>query len=262
MYNISKGYPLANNGAKLGGTDFVPLTVNPDTGTLIFGTPSLPGGPTDRNNRNWSYGYDATAADPADKTGGVAPDGTIYLFKPFNSPAALTDSPLTNPTLAPEDPTETGVKDAHIIPGGIRVTGPDTTPGPGNGQIVPYTPVNLVADITGNQYYVDYSANTVKVSPEAVALIQNAPANIPNSNKIVVVYDYQSNMTLTDPKKTTPTPGFSADNPYLPMQVKVDYQTRDLIDVSIGVRIYDITNNRAQVIPSETKIKIGNSNRG
>ena len=46
------------------------------------------------------------------------------------------------------------------------------------------------------------------------------------------------------------------------MQVKVDYQTRDLIDVSIGVRIYDITNNRAQVIPAETKIKIGNSNRG
>ena len=41
----------------------------------------------------------------------------------------------------------------------------------------------------------------------------------------------------------------------------MDYQTRDLIDVAIGVRIYDVTNNRAQVIPVETKIKIGNSNR-
>ena len=70
-------------------------------------------------------------------------------------------------------------------------------------------------------------------------------------------------MTLTDPTKpySFSVPG-TPDNTYAPMQVKVDYQTRDLIDVSIGVRIYDITNNRAQVIPSETKIKIGNSNRG
>ncbi len=45
------------------------------------------------------------------------------------------------------------------------------------------------------------------------------------------------------------------------MGVSVDYQTRDLINVSIGVRIYDISTDRAQVIPSETKIKIGNSNR-
>ena len=64
---------------------------------------------------------------------------------------------------------------------------------------MPYTPVNSAAVITGNQYAVDYSANTIKVSPEAVTLIQNASASIPNSNKITVVYDYQANMTLTNP---------------------------------------------------------------
>lgn len=266
VFNISKGYPLTNNGTKLGGTDFVPLTVNPDTGTLIFGTPSLPGGPTDRNDRNWNYGI----LDPANlNLGGVDTTGLIDLSKPARNPVTLMDSPLTNPLLAPADTNETGVKDAHIIPGGIRVTGPDTTPGPGNRISVPYTPVNSVADITGNQYYVDYSANTIKVSPEAVALVQLSlpPAPTDFVNKITVVYDYQSNMTLMNPAKpysygqTNANPPI-ADNTYLPMQVKVDYQTRDLIDVSIGVRIYDITNNRAQVIPSETKIKIGNSNRG
>ncbi len=69
-------------------------------------------------------------------------------------------------------------------------------------------------------------------------------------------------MTLTLPVdangKVAP---LSVDNPYQPMQVKVDYQTRDLIDVSLGIRIYDVTTGRAQILPSDTRIKIGNSNR-
>ena len=268
VFNISKGYPLTSNGTKMGGTDFVPLTVNPDTGTLIFGAPSLPNGPMDRNQRNWLYRLQDTTSPATLSQGGVDTTGLIDLSKPATSPAALTDSPLTNPTLAPNDTNETGVKDAHIIPGGIRVSGPDTTSGPNGGATLPiapatfnnsvavqYTPVNSVADVTGNQYYVDYSSNTIKVSAEALALMQ--PTSPCPVKQITVVYDYQANLTLTDPTKP-----FSPTNPYLPMQVKVDYQTRDLIDVSIGVRIYDITNNRAQVIPSETKIKIGNSNRG
>ena len=272
VFNITKGYPLQDDGTgtgtyKLGGLDFVPLAVNPDTGTLNFGSPSLPGGPTDKNNRNWDYFYNALA--DTDPSGGVNPGGKIDLTKinlSATGQSAKVAPPLTNPLLAPTNAPN--VRDAHIVPGGIRVTGPDTTPGPNNGQIVPYTEVNpnsagVLGVLAGNQYSVDYLNNTITVSPEATTLIQNAPANIPNSNKITVVYDYQANMTLTDPTK-----GYSsavagtADNPYLPMQVKVDYQTRDIIDVSIGVRIYDITNNRAQVIPSETKIKIGNSNRG
>ena len=266
-FNISKGYPLQDAGMgtyKLGGLDFVPLTVNPDTGTLNFGTPSLPGGPTNRDLRNWNYGILDTSSPANANKGGVDPTGLIDLTKPVSSPAALTDSPLTNPLLAPGDSKETGVRDAHIIPGGIRVTGPDTTAGPNNRHSVPYTEVNSVADIQGNQYYVDYAANTVKVSTDALALVQLPlpPQPTDDVNQITVVYDYQANMTLTNPNLTTMPAGFSLSNPYLPMQVKVDYQTRDLIDVSIGVRIYDITNNRAQVIPSETKIKIGNSNRG
>ena len=236
VFNISKGYPLANNGTSMGGTDFVPLTVNPDTGTLIFGTPSLPSGPTDRNNRNWPYGIlDSTKPN----LGGVDVNGLIDLTKPVSSPANLKDSPLTNPALAPNDANETGVRNAHIIPGGIRVTGPDTMPGPNNGAAAPispatlnnsvavqYTPVNSVADVTGNQYYVDYATNTIKVSAEALALMQQtSPCPV---KQISVVYDYQSNMTLVDPTKpfsygqTSASPPI-ADNTYLPMQVKVDY---------------------------------------
>ena len=261
VYNITDGYPLQDAGSgtyKLGGLDFVPLTVNPDTGTLTFGAPSLPGGPTDKNNRTWPYGLlDSTAPN----TGGVDVNGVLDLTKPVTPTPAPKDSPLTNSGYAPGASNQIGVRNAHITPGGIRVTGPDTTSGPNIGQPVPYTPVNSVTDVTGNQYYVDYSASTVKFSPETLAAMQNASASV--TKQVVVVYDYQANMTLTDPTKpySFSVPG-TPDNTYAPMQVKVDYQTRDLIDVSIGVRIYDITNNRAQVIPSETKIKIGNSNRG
>lgn len=258
VFNISKGYPLADNGASLGGTDFVPLTVIPDTGTLNFGTPSLPGGPKDRNNRNWDYFFNANA--DTDPNGGVNPDGKIDLTKidlTNLTQSAKVAPPLTDPTKAPA--SAPNVRNAHIVPGGIRVTGPDTTAGPNHGLAVPYTEVNKsqTGTIGENQYTVDYAQNAMQVSQTTADHLRDNP-----TSKVTIVYDYQANMTLTDPAKTMPTPGFSADNPYLPMQVKVDYQTRDLIDVSIGVRIYDITNNRAQVIPAETKIKIGNSNRG
>ena len=255
VFNITQGYPITGNPGNptLGGSQFVPLTVNPDNGTLNFGSPSLPAGPVglNRNQRNWSYSFNATAA--TDKAGGVGPDAVIDLTKPFSATPAITDSPLTTPGFAPSNSNTTGVKNAHIVPGGIRVTGPDTTAGPNNGKIVPYVEVSsaLAGSIGENQYIVDYAHNTIQISPDALAYLVANP-----SATIVVVYDYQANLTLTDP-----TQPFSESNPYLPMQVKLDYQTRDLIDVSIGVRIYDYSSNRAQVIPAQTKIKIGNSNR-
>ena len=250
VYNVTKGYPIVANGAggyKLGGTDFVPFSVNPDTGTLNFASPSFPAGPTglNRNQNNWNYAYDATA--DTDTTGGVDPSGLIDLTKPGQ---AANPPPLTNALLPVA--SAPNVRNAHLVPGGIRVTGPDTTPGPNQYLIVPYTEVSTSqATIPGeNQYIVDYSKNTIQISPDMAAHLNTS------GQQIGVVYNYQSNMTLTDPTK-----GFDAvTNPYLPMQVKLDYQTRDLIDVSIGVRLYDISTYRAQVIPSETKIKIGNSN--
>ena len=278
VFDISQGYPLKDNGMgalTLGGTDFVPMTVNPDTGTINFTTPSLPKGPIDRNSRSWYYAYyDPNAATDPDtiKNGGVDPNGLIDLTKKGNGTiggtlVATAESPLMSPYVAPFITTgtntgATGVKNAHVAPGGIRVLGPDTTPGANYGQIVPYTEVSgSLTDpsaLGGDQYIVSYANNTIQVNRDTANYLRDN-----QGASIQVVYDYQANMTLTDPTRAfidlTKNP--PQDNPYQPMQVKVDYQTRDLIDVSIGVRIYDISNNRAQVIPSETKVKIGNSNR-
>ena len=268
VYNVSKGYPLKDAGGgvyALGGTDYVPFTVNPDNGTLNFGTPSLPNGPLDRNQRLWAYGILDTASP---NNGGVDPaTGTIDLTRPTAQTDPNKNSPLFQLDVNPA--SATGVKNAHIVPGGIRVNGPDTTPGPNHGQTVPYTEINSAqGNVPGeNQYIVDYAKNTITVSAASVGLMNELLAANTSDTltraKIRVVYDYQANMTrTTDPTgSNTNPPKTLLDDPYLPMQVKLEYQTRDLIDVSIGVRIYDITNNRAQVIPAETKIKIGNSNR-
>ncbi|MGI4787485.1 MAG: PulJ/GspJ family protein [Janthinobacterium lividum] len=248
VYDVTQGFPFKLTGASTYSTytakdtpQYVPMTINPDNGTIQFSAPSLPNGPSDRFNRLWIYTPDA--------------DGLVDLTTSGFTAAGTANpnpSPLTNVTDATSTTLVTGVANAHAVPGSIRVFGPDTIPGPNQGNVVPYTEVNsAVGTIAEDQYSVDYARNTVQVLSGSTGPIQ-------------VIYDYQANMTLTAPPTitsgTTPTVDLNS-NPYLPMQVKVDYQTRDLIDVTIGVRIYNVTNNRAEVIPAETKIKIGNSNR-
>lgn len=252
VYNVTGGYPVTvatgsgASGYTLGGTDFVPVSINPDSGTLNFATPSLPNGPTDRLTRAWTY----TTTD-------VDANDVLDLTKPTGGTgaAALKDSPLE--ALDSKGKYISGVKNAHLVPGSVRLSGPDTTPGPGQaqGQSVPYQEISANSAnpqaLTGSQFSVDYAANTLMLSPAITAALKADPAR-----SVSVIYDYQANMTRPDSSKA-----LDVDNPVQPMQVKVDYQTRDLIDVSIGVRIYDVSTNRAQVIPSEIKVKIGNSNR-
>jgi len=270
VYNVTQGYPVmasasANGGMgsgyTLGGTQFVPMTINPDTGTISFTAPSLPNGPYDRLTRSWLYSTPVSGT-AIDTTPGITADGTVDLTLPASSPAKLTDSPLQGVhTLgATGGPALTGDLNAHIVPGSVRVTGPDQTSGPNNGQAITYTEIksSIKSEAGDNQFYIDYGTSVLHLKTGA-------------TGPIGVIYDYQANMSLTTPLPTPLPSGFTLADlpnytnpsylPYLPMQVTVDYQTRDLIDVSIGVRIYDVTNNRAQVIPAETKIKIGNSNR-
>ena len=239
VYNVTQGYPFTYDGTNYtsvpkSGDLYVPMTVNPDAGTISFAAPSLPGGPTNRSLRQWSY---AVAADPNNPASSV-----VDLTQP-----GFTDATLATPNTNLSPLT---VTNAHPVPGSVRVYGLDTVDGPNKGNQISYNEVSAaVNDVGQGQYAVDYTRNTLRLDPKATGPIQ-------------VIYDYQANMTLTDNTKPF---SFSqpsvTDNLYQPMQVKVDYQTRDLIDVNIGVRIYDVSTNRAQVIPTETKIKIGNSNR-
>ncbi len=259
-YDVTQGFPVTYDGTNynLGGTQFVPMTINPYTGTISFTAPSLPNGSNDRLTRKWNYAPAVDADDPSlsivDLTQSGFTDLTLTTANSSN-PSPLTN--LINLTPTNAGPV-TGDDNAHPVPGSVRVYGPDQTLGPNKGNIVPYSEVSssvgssTIGTIGNDQYSVDYAHNRIDLQAGAPGPIQ-------------VIYDYQANMTLMTPLPNPPPsaslPVNLPSNPYLPMQVTVDYQTRDLIDVSIGVRIYDVTNNRAQVIPAETKIKIGNSNR-
>ena len=262
VYNITQGYPVTydmmSGAYTAGGTDFVPMTINPDTGTITFSAPWLPNGPYDRATRQKDYGPQFVAPSGPSQAdldmqnkGGITAGGDVDLTLPVSATPALTDSPLAGKHLLTPTGTEkdTGTANAHLVPGSLRVTGPDQTSGPNHGLPVTYTEVNAASGTVGdNQFSVDYRTGILHL--------------LPGTTGVGVIYDYQANLTLSDPTKPfsfsqPPVP----DNLYQPMQVKVDYQTRDLIDVNIGVRIYDITTNRAQIIPTETKVKIGNSNR-
>jgi len=234
VYDATNGYPIVQSGttAALGGTNFVPLSVTPDNGTINFATSSLPKGPKDLIDREWTYTPVQVASTPPNP-----PITQVDLRNPDDN-GNPSDLPGGSPASA------TAAANAHLVPGSVRVYGPDQGPGPNHGLRILYTPVNVFAATPGdNQYTVDYTTGIITLQAG-------------NAGPVQVVYDYQANMTLTDITKP-----FSSDNPYLPMQVKVDYRTRDLLDISLGVRIYDVSTGRAQVIPSELKVKIGNSNR-
>ena len=226
VYDATNGYPVVASGPvyKIGGTKYIPLTVAPDSGTMNFDTPSLPKGPKDLIDREWTY-------TPAPGSATIDLRNADDSGNPSDLPGGTPSS-----TIAPDN--------AHLVPGSLRVYGPDNAPGPNHGARILYTPINVqAATPADNQYSVDYTT--------AIITLQST-----NPGAVQVVYDYQANMTLSDISKT-----FAADNPFLPMLVKVDYKTRDLLDISLGVRIYDISTGRAQVIPAEFKVKIGNSNR-
>lgn len=225
-YNATTNTPLVPSGSgyAIGGTKFVPLSVAPDSGTINFATPSLPKGPGFPLIREWSY-------TPAPGT------STIDLRNPDdNGNLSVLPGGSVSSTIAADN--------AHLVPGSIRVYGPDNGPGPNHGVRVLFTPINVNAAVPAdNQFSVDYTTGIIT--------LQSA-----NIGQVLVVYDYQANMTLADISQP-----FGSNNPLLPMLVKVDYKTRDLLDISLGVRIYDVSTGRAQVLPSELKVKIGNSNR-
>lgn len=235
VYDITTGIPVP------GKTSYIPLSINADSGTINFAVPALPD-PTKPFQRQWVYAMPAgeTTLDlkTTDSGGHVSPLSQI-------KDPTYTDnaSPTPNPILL-----------ARIVPGSLRVYGPDATQGPGYGQPVLYTEATNLTPPGDNQYTVDYTRGALSFpGPDAATQFTANPT-------VTVIYDYQANMApfgTPDPNAANKLSKVS----FTPVDVAVDYQTRDLIDVSLGVRLLDVSTGQAQIIPSETKVKIGNSNR-
>ena len=246
VYDLTSAGPIGT------ATSYIPLRIDADSGTISFDTPSFPN-PANPAGREWQYTPTATTVN------GV----TTYTVDLRTLGGNTGPSPLG--TIVDKTATDSGgssILTARIVPGSVRVYGPDETAGPGryqpgvlpanNQPLVLYTEASQGAIGGDNQYRVDYGNSIVN-------LLGNGDqfGDATNPAPVKIIYNYQANMAPVG----TGTVAAMTNYTETPMNVSVDYRTRDLIDVSLGVRIYDISTGRAQVIPSEFKAKIGNSNR-
>lgn len=223
-------------GMVITGNNYVPLTVNAETGTINCQTPALPKGPTDRFTRYWPVSLADTSTGSLNLTDNV---------KFPNTPLPPNADNLTF--------TGTEVQNARLVPGSLRIYGPDATQGPNLGNQVVYSEAPSSEALGDNQYKVDYGTSTISFGTLPQKKADNSVVPDP---AMQIAFDYQANLTVPDETKA-----ISLGNPAAPMQAKVDFLTRDLLDLNIGVRLYDLTTNRAQVFSIVNKVKIGNSNR-
>ncbi len=248
VYDVTQGIPLVTTG------NYVPLTVNPDAGTISFDQPALPDPPTATSpgtptNRFWTVDVGALNGTSTTSLAYVPQKGTVDLTQLLNSPLPANGMALTGDQVA----------NAHIVPGSLRVYGPDATPGPNQGNSVLYSQVSPGTSLDYNEYRVDYLNSQLYFyvdDSHTLPTLKTDNATPADDSTVNIAFDYQANLAPVDPTKP-----ISAANPASAMLVKVNYQTRDLIAVNIGVRIYDSSQSRAVVIPLSSQIQIGNSNR-
>lgn len=275
VYDITQGIVLQSTTIP---HNYLPMSVNPDTGTLSFDTPAQPS-PNNQNTPQTGYDqynryWTASAADintgnlvacPAPVSG--AAGGTPGLLDLTNLPCdtngnltlrgnsgGSNTSPLSNLGQA-----TAGLQcaNAFIVPGSVRVYGPDQTPGPDLGNSILYTQASPSVPLTYNQYRVDYLNSLLTFNVDAGNSLPTVKAdNATSADPVKITFNYQANLAPID--STKPISGTNLASPLL---VKVDYQTRDLLNINIGVRVYDPTNGQAFIVPVSNQVKVSNSNR-
>ena len=255
VFDVTKQMPVYSSAGVYVSNYFVPMALDPDRGTINFAFRAIPPPTVNPNNptvnpNNVFWNYDPATVDSS--TDGGTVDLKNYSYNGANySPLGEVPGSSSYPG------TGLQIENAHIVPGSVRVVAPDSTPGPDFGQPTEYDQIAGLDSPGPNQFKVDYTGGFVQF--HQVLSNGSAASDIPqfyadNSTPtppIKISYDYQSNMV------PVPAPGSG----FAPMVVDVNYKSRDIIDAQIGVRVYAPGKNRAQIIPNEAKIKVGDSNR-
>lgn len=162
----------------------------------------------------------------------------------------------------------TEVPRVRIIPGSERVYGPDQRQGANFGLRVQYTRVSANAGTIGaNEYKINYED------------VPNASAADVNDPRVRIGYiEFNSQLDTTDPNNPNiangpnslpvSLPGGGASAPvevYYNFQmnrandvVKADYLTRELMNLTVEMRLYDTRSGRPQTTTLTTKVKVRN----
>jgi prepilin-type N-terminal cleavage/methylation domain-containing protein len=189
---------------------------------------------------------------------------------------ATLPTPL-NPASA-VSPLNTGspwYADVHIVPGSELVYGPDQQPGPHYGARIRYTRVSSIVSAVGpNQYRINYENNSnpgpstdpslylgyleFQQGTDTTPAVVEDPAN--GKFKPIILPTLK-----VDPADSTKN--IAADNVEVSYSftmirpndvIKVDYMTRDLMNVALEVRLYDAHSGQPQIISLTDKVKVRN----
>lgn len=259
----------------------VPLTLRPDTGAISFAVSAVPplvsnqrtpisgpgnappsGWPYADNRQNLFWYFGAFDINNGLSNYGVN-QGVLDLTQLSNKSGTLATPLPTNGTAPAAGSSQ--VYNARLVPGSVKVYGPDATPGPNLGRSVPYTQVSPGGILGYNQFVIDYTNSTISFNVDSSHQLPQMQADDATpADPVAVSFDYQANLTALNGgasiSSATNASGVQ-DERANPMLVKVDYQTRDLLDVSMGVRIYDPANGGTQIVTVTNRVKINNSSR-
>lgn len=247
------------------------FSVNADKGTVNF---AYPQSATVNSGAGTTPPYQPLPQrySPVDVNNSDAPNfARRYIDLRATLPSAL------NPASA-VSPLNTGAPwygDVHIVPGSETVFGPDQRPGPHYGYRIRYTRVSSYASTVGpNQYRINYENNSNSsgftdpslflgyiefqqgVDPNPTVL--DDPGN--GIFKPVVMPTRKADLTTTGANLTADPIEVSYQFTMIRPNdvVKVDYMSRDLVNIALETRLYDPHSGQPQIISLADKIKVRN----
>jgi len=136
------------------------------------------------------------------------------------------------------------LRNSTVVPGSVRVIGPDMTPGNATAELVLYTRLPfLLYDPRENQYTVDpYFDETSGTAEIRFCSLQTAAGNpgppLPPDREVLVYYEVQNN------KKGD--------------VLRANYVTKSLMTVIMGIRIYNSGSGRPEAVELTNKIRLRN----
>jgi|GEM_PF-646186 len=137
------------------------------------------------------------------------------------------------------------LRNARVVPGSEKVIGPDMTFGPHYGLPVRYERVPLsLGDPGMNQYKIDYDTGWLYFSRDpSLDLPEYYPDNDPKGKPCLVQVYYLIYFNLSDDV------------------VRGDYLTKSLINVHIGMRMFDPDSGKAYPVDLSDSVKVRNALR-
>ncbi|MCC6484097.1 MAG: type II secretion system protein [Armatimonadetes bacterium] len=169
----------------------------------------------------------------------LTPDRIARINADFHAAYGLEGAALRTVRLTPFG-LNLANSTVKIIPGSVRVFGPDWTPGPNYGHQVQYTRVSSLAeDPKGNQFSINFEDGEIRFDSTPT---RNMPEN---GDGLQVLYSVQTNQRFDTAQGD---------------MLSADYVTKNVLRVEVAYRIFD-DRNRPQQMSLANNVLVRNFHR-